>query len=212
MSPVIVLLGPPGSGKGTQAKRLSNELGLVHISTGDILREAVKSGTALGKQAKEYMDKGELVPDDLVIAIVKEKIGEMKDSSIILDGFPRTVIQAKKLETILPVDVVINLNVDENNVIERLTKRRTCRNCGAIFHLIFNPPKKEGVCDYCGGDLYQRNDDREETVRERLRVYRENTLPLIDYYRQKRKLVEINGNRKIDEVYADIRKTLESYT
>lgn len=212
MSSIIVLLGPPGSGKGTQAKRLSNELGLVHISTGDILREAVKSGTALGKQAKEYMERGELVPDDLVIAIVDEKIREMKDSDVILDGFPRTITQAEKLEAISPVDVVINLNVDDNHVIERLTKRRTCRNCGAIFHLIFNPPKKEGVCDYCGGELYQREDDREETVRERLRVYRENTLPLIDYYRKKGKLVEIDGSGKIDDVYAEIRKALESVT
>jgi adenylate kinase len=206
----IVLLGPPGSGKGTQAKRLSKDFNLAHISTGDLLREAVNDRTELGKKAKGYMDSGRLVPDDLVIALVKETIERM-DTGFVLDGFPRTVEQARKLEAISSIDVVINLQVEEELLVERLTMRRSCKECGAVYHLKFNPPKQEGVCDQCGGPLYQRSDDTESTVRERLRVYNQNTLPLVEYYQRKDNLVSIDGGMEIGEVYFAIVKALGPY-
>ena len=193
MKSTIVLLGPPGSGKGTQGEKLSDELGYTRLSTGDMLREAVRNGTDLGKKAKEYMDSGALVPNDLIIGLMKEKIAQAK-GGVILDGFPRTVEQADALAEQLD---------------NRLTKRRSCPDCNAVYHLIYNPPKQEGVCDKCGGKLYQRDDDKEETVLNRLKVYRENTMPLIDYYAKKGTLVTIEGVGSIDEIFAKVEKAVQ---
>jgi len=204
----IVLLGPPGSGKGTQAKRLMDELRVAHISTGDLLRESVKAKSELGVKAKEYMDAGKLVPDELVIALVSEKVSSL-DGGFILDGFPRTIHQAKRLEGITSIDAVINLDVDEGILVERLTKRRSCRECGAVYHLLFNPPKDEGRCDKCGGELYQRSDDTESTVKQRLRTYRESTLPLVEYYQSKGVLLNVDGGEDISEVFHSIMKALD---
>ncbi|HUV24673.1 MAG TPA: adenylate kinase [Methanomassiliicoccales archaeon] len=204
----IVLLGPPGSGKGTQAKRLMEELKVAHISTGDLLREAVKTQSDLGKKAKEFMDAGKLVPDDLVIALIREKISSM-EGGFLLDGFPRTIEQAKKLEEISEIDTVINLEVDEDILVDRLTKRRSCNDCGGVYHLLFNPPKEDGRCDNCGGELYQRSDDTEATVKERLRTYRKSTLPLVEYYGSKGKILNINGDKDINEVFNSIMKAIQ---
>lgn len=206
----IILLGCPGSGKGTQAAKLSQELGIPHISTGDILRDAVKRGTELGRLAKSYMDQGLLVPDDVIIGVIKERL-EQPDAvkGFILDGFPRTLAQAEALDRLsIPIDVAIDIEVSDDEVIKRLSNRRTCRNCGAVYHLVFNPPKTPGVCDTCGGPLYQRDDDKEETVRKRLKVYKDQTAPLLDYYRRKSLLKKVNGNSTIDEVYASLKEVL----
>jgi adenylate kinase len=204
----IVLLGPPGSGKGTQAKRLMEELKVAHISTGDLLREAVNNQSDLGKKAKEFMDAGKLVPDDLVIALIREKISSM-EGGFLLDGFPRTIEQAKKLEEISEIDTVINLEVNEDILVDRLTKRRSCKDCGGVYHLLFNPPKEDGRCDSCGGELYQRSDDTEATVKERLRTYRKSTLPLVEYYGSKGKILNINGDKNINEVFNSIMKAIQ---
>ena len=196
MKSTIVLLGPPGSGKGTQGEKLSDELGYTRLSTGDMLREAVRNGTDLGKKAKEYMDSGALVPNDLIIGLMKEKIAQAK-GGVILDGFPRTVEQADALAEQLDVDLALNLDVAD------------CPDCNAVYHLIYNPPKQEGVCDKCGGKLYQRDDDKEETVLNRLKVYRENTMPLIDYYAKKGTLVTIEGVGSIDEIFAKVEKAVQ---
>jgi adenylate kinase len=211
---IILFLGAPGAGKGTQASIIAKKLGIPHISTGDIFREAVSKGTELGKKAKEYMDRGELVPDEIVIGIVKERIvADDCKNGFVLDGFPRTVAQAEALDQVLSeidrkIDYVLNIVVSEDEVVKRLTGRRTCKNCGAVYHVIFNPPQKEGVCDVCGGELYQRDDDKEETVRNRLRVYFEKTAPLIDYYRNKGVLVDINGEQTVDEVTKEIERVI----
>ena len=204
MKSTIVLLGPPGSGKGTQGEKLSDELGYTRLSTGDMLREAVRNGTDLGKKAKEYMDSGALVPNDLIIGLMKEKIAQAK-GGVILDGFPRTVEQADALAEQLDVDLALNLDVADEELINRLTKRRSCPDCNAVYHLIYNPPKQEGVCDKCGGKLYQRDD----TVLNRLKVYRENTMPLIDYYAKKGTLVTIEGVGSIDEIFAKVEKAVQ---
>ncbi len=206
----IVLLGPPGSGKGTQTERLCAELKFTKISTGDLLREAVKLGTPLGLKAKSYMESGGLVPDQLVGDLIKEKLTELK-GGVILDGFPRTVEQAKMLDQIITVDLAIDLEVDEELLVRRLTERRVCPSCNSVFHLEFNPPKVAGKCDKCGSDLIQRNDDSEKVVRERLRVYKEKTLPLTRYYYDKRILVRINGQGEIGDVYQRILKALKSH-
>ena len=208
MKSVIVLLGPPGSGKGTQGEMLSEKLGYVRLSTGDILREAVRNGTELGKKAKTYMDSGALVPNDLIIGLMKEKIAQA-EGGVILDGFPRTVEQADALDQQLQVDLALNLDVPDEELINRLTKRRSCPDCNAVYHLIYNPPKAEGVCDKCGAKLYQRDDDKEETVANRLKVYRENTMPLIGYYEKKGVLVTIKGVGSIDEIYAQVEKAVQ---
>jgi adenylate kinase len=203
----IILLGPPGSGKGTQAEKLNDDLGLIRLSTGDMLREAARDRTELGKMAKSYMDRGALVPDDVVIGLMKEKISSLKEG-FVLDGFPRTVQQADALEEFADIDHVINLDVDDEELVSRLTKRRSCPDCNVVFHLLYKPPMEDGICDKCGASLYQRSDDTEETVRARLKVYRDNTFPLIEYYEKKGKLVNIDGSGDINKIYMAIEDAL----
>jgi adenylate kinase len=210
----VVLLGPPGAGKGTQAKLLQEEFGAVQISTGDILRQAVADKTALGGEAAAYISRGALVPDDLIVNLVAERLKE-KDCArgFLLDGFPRTIPQAERLDEILDkmglrLNGVLSVQVPENILIKRLAGRRTCRQCGALTHVAFNTPKTAGVCDRCGGELYQREDDKEETVAHRLEVYRAQTAPLVDYY-QKRGLVRvIDGVGEIGVIRARIIEAL----
>ncbi len=211
----LILLGPPGSGKGTQAKLIVEKYGIPQISTGDMLREAVAKGTELGKIAKKYMDAGQLVPDEVVIGIVKERLQEPDcEKGFILDGFPRTIPQAEALDKILEelgkkIDAVINIQVPEEEVVKRIVNRRTCRKCGAVYHLIYNPPKEDNKCDKCGGELYQRDDDKEETVRQRYKVYKEQTEPLVEYYAKKGVLYNIDGTKSIEEVFNEIDKILQ---
>ena len=207
MKSKIVLLGPPGSGKGTQGEKLSSELGFTRLSTGDMLREAVRNSTPLGLKAKEYMDSGTLVPNDLIIGLMKEKIAEV-DGGVIFDGFPRTVEQADALAKEIDVDLAINFDVEDEELIIRLTERRTCPDCNCVFHLIYNPPKIEGSCDKCGCGLYHRDDDTVNTVRNRLKVYRESTFPLIEYYENKGILVTVIGKGDIDEIFAQVKKAV----
>jgi adenylate kinase len=210
----IILLGPPGAGKGTQAKMLIDKYQIPQISTGDILRAAVKDGTPLGKEAKSFMDKGELVPDSVVIGIVEQRIQEPDcTKGYMLDGFPRTVPQAEALDGMLgelsaEIDHVVSIEVANDELVKRLTGRRTCRECGAGYHVMFDPPKVEGVCDKCGGELYQRDDDNEETVRSRLNVYESQTLPLIDYYKVQGKIRPIDGVGEIKEIFGRITSVL----
>lgn len=207
MKAKVVLLGPPGCGKGTQAEKMGDDLGYVKLSTGDMLREAVRNQTELGMKAKGYMDSGALVPNDLIIGLMKEKIAGL--DKILLDGFPRTVEQADALAEQVEVDLAINIDVDDAELINRLTQRRSCPECNAVYHLTNKPPVKEGVCDKCGSQLYQRDDDTEATVKNRLEVYRQNTFPLIEYYEKKGKLVTIPGVGDIEEIYAKIKAALE---
>ncbi|VAX29562.1 Adenylate kinase [hydrothermal vent metagenome] len=206
----IVLLGAPGAGKGTQAKKLVEKYGIPQISTGDILRKAVADGTPLGKEAKSYMDKGELVPDSVVIGLVKERLTQDDcKKGFILDGFPRNTAQAEVLdkvlnETNIPLQVALCVDVDMEILMKRLTGRRTCRQCGQMYNIYFSPPQKEGVCDKCGGELYQRDDDKEETIRRRLEVYEAQTAPLIEYYKNKGILKTVEGTGDIDEIFAKI--------
>ena len=212
----IVLLGGPGSGKGTQAKKLTVKYGIPQISTGDIFRAAVKEGTPMGIKAKEYMDKGELVPDDVVVGVVEERLAKPDlDPGFMLDGFPRTLPQAEALDKIMggmqkPIDHAVLVDVPDKELMKRLTGRRTCRNsdCGKMYHVMFNPPKKEGICDACGSELYQRDDDSEATIRERLNVYNEQTAPLIDYYEKKGLLRRVEGVGPIDGIFEKIVKIL----
>ncbi|WP_335872183.1 adenylate kinase [Bacillus sp. 2205SS5-2] len=208
----ILLMGPPGAGKGTQAEKIVEKYGIPHISTGDMFRAAIKGSTDLGLKAKSFMDKGELVPDEVTIGIVRDRLAKPDCvKGFLLDGFPRTVAQAKALEDILSelnksIDYVINVNVDHDVLMERLTGRRICKNCGATYHLVFNPPSNEGICDRCKSDLYQRADDNEETVQNRLSVYTKQTQPLLDFYQGKGYLEEINGQQDINKVFEDIEK------
>ena len=210
----IVFMGPPGAGKGTQAEKIIETYQIPHISTGDMFRKAIKDQTELGMEAKRYMDQGALVPDHVTIGIVKDRLSESDcKSGFLLDGFPRTVDQAKALDEILTsldskIDYVINIDVDLDILKERLTGRRICRSCGATYHKIFNPSAVEGVCDKCGGELYQRKDDNEETVGNRLDVYVSQTKPLLDYYSLAGNLVNINGQQSIDLVFAEIQDVL----
>jgi adenylate kinase len=205
----IVILGPPGSGKGTQTERLCAELGFTKISTGDLLREAVRAGTPLGIKAKGFMDAGKLTPNDLVMELIREKLKNIK-GGVILDGFPRNLEQAEMLDKITKVDMAIDLVVNEDKLVKRLTMRRICKDCNSVFHLEFNPPKAAGKCDKCGGELYQRSDDTEKTVRERLRVYKESTLPLTEYYAKKGILKRIEGEGDISEIYRRIVKAINA--
>ncbi len=211
----LILLGPPGAGKGTQAQRMAERSRIPQISTGDILRAAVKEITPLGIKAKEFMDQGQLVPDEIVIGIIEERLKAKDcDPGFILDGFPRTIPQAEALEPILTkigkkIDHVINIEVDPEELVRRLTGRRTCKNCGAMFHLLFQPSKKEGICDRCGGTLYQRSDDKEETIRTRLKEYEKQTAPLIQYYREKKALRSIQGMGGPDQIFDQITRLLD---
>lgn len=187
---------------------LSEKLGYTRLSTGDMLREAVRNGTELGLKAKGYMDSGALVPNDLIIGLMKEKIAQAK-GGVILDGFPRTVEQADALGQQVDVDLALNLDVPDDELVRRLTMRRSCPDCNAVYHLVNNPPKVEGVCDKCGGKLYQRDDDKEATVKNRLQVYRDNTMPLIDYYGKKDVLVTIQGTGSIDGIFEQVQKAVQ---
>ncbi len=210
----LVLLGPPGAGKGTQAAKIIEKYGIPHISTGDILRSNIKEGTPFGKKAKEYMDKGELVPDSLVIEIAKERL-DRDDcrEGFLLDGFPRTVTQAKALDDHLAVkdkkiDHVLDIKVEKEELISRLTGRRVCRNCGATYHAVNIPPKEEGICDICGGELYQRADDNRETVENRIEVYKTQTAPLIDYYEKQGNIKHFDGSIGLENLFAQISEIL----
>ena len=206
----LVILGPPGAGKGTQAEYIVERYNIPHISTGDIFRENIKNNTELGKEAKSYMDKGLLVPDDLVIALVEDRLNKADaKEGFLLDGFPRTVAQAVSLDSILDknddkLTKVINISVDPEILIERAVGRRVCKTCGMTYHVKFNPPKEEGICDKDGTKLIQRDDDTEETVKTRISVYFDQTAPLIDYYRAQNLLVDIDGAKDIDKVFDDI--------
>ncbi len=206
----IVLLGAPGAGKGTQAKKMVEKYGIPQISTGDILRQAVADGTPLGLEAKKYMDRGQLVLDEVVVGLVKERLAQDDcKKGFILDGFPRNTSQAETLDKVLdemgmPLQLALNVDVDFDVLMKRLTGRRTCRQCGQMYNIYYNPPKKEGVCDKCGGELYQRDDDKEETIRKRLEVYQSQTAPLIEYYQKKGILKSVNGVGNIDEIFANI--------
>ncbi|MFQ5945363.1 MAG: adenylate kinase [Anaerolineae bacterium] len=210
-----MLLGPPGAGKGTQASRLAERLGLLHLSTGDLFREAIATGSDLGRQVEAILDRGELVPDKVTVGMVRERM-ELPDAAdgVVLDGFPRTVSQAEALEELLSdraqrLDGVLYIQVGEEELIRRLSGRRICRNCGTNYHVQFRPPRQEGVCDICGGVLYQREDDRPETVRHRIQVYLEATSPLIEYYRRRGLLREIDGEGEIEAVQQRIGEAVE---
>jgi adenylate kinase len=210
----VVLLGPPGAGKGTQAKLLEQEFGAVQISTGDILRKAVADQSPLGKQAGDYITRGALVPDDVIIDLIAERL-QQKDCArgFLLDGFPRTIPQAESLDAILKklalsLNGVLSVQVPREVIIERLAGRRTCKKCGALSHVVFDPPRQAGVCDRCGGELFQRDDDREETITNRLKVYEAQTAPLVDYYRRQGTLREIDGVGSIDEIRARVMTAL----
>ncbi len=211
----IVFLGPPGAGKGTQSEQISKDLGIVQVSTGDILRAAVKEGTELGKMAKEYMDEGKLVPDEVIIGLVRDRL-QAKDCSngFILDGFPRTIPQAEALDKMLESDLnislshVISLEVNDNTIVERLTGRRVCENCKKNYHIRFDPPKNDNVCDICGGKLIHRDDDKEETIKKRLQVYHEQAEKLKKYYSEKGILVTVDGEKSPEEVYKELVRIL----
>jgi adenylate kinase len=210
----ILFMGPPGAGKGTQAENIVNEFGIPHISTGDAFRLAIKQGTPIGIKAKEFMDQGLLVPDDVTIGIVEERLQQSDcEKGFLLDGFPRTLSQAEALDEILArlntgLDHVINLKVDREKLLARLTGRRICKNCGSTYHVIFNPPKQEGICDKCGGELYQRSDDNEESVGIRLDEYINKTAPLLTFYENKGLLRQIDGDQEIDAVSSQIASIL----
>ncbi|NOZ55597.1 MAG: adenylate kinase [Calditrichaeota bacterium] len=211
----LILLGPPGSGKGTQGAWLSSRYGIPAISTGDILREAVRQGTELGKKAKRYMDAGELVPDEVIIGLIEERLSEPDCAKgFILDGFPRTVPQAEALEELMnrrgwPLDAVLSLEVPDDEIVQRSVNRRVCEKCGRVFNLLTDPPPPDGKCPVCGGRIIQRDDDNEETVRARLRVYNEQTAPLKEYYEKRGKLIRVDGVGSIEEVRSRIEAALK---
>jgi adenylate kinase len=210
----VVLLGPPGAGKGTQAKLLQDEFGAVQISTGDILRKAVADEIPLGKEAAGYINSGALVPDSLIVNLVAERLKEKDcENGFVLDGFPRTIPQAESLDEILKkmgfnLNCVLSVQVPHSEIIERLAGRRTCRKCGALCHVAFNPPKRDDICDRCGGELYQRDDDKEQTIANRLQVYERQTAPLINYYRERGLLREIDGVGEIGQIRARVAAAL----
>ncbi|API92391.1 MULTISPECIES: adenylate kinase [Virgibacillus] len=211
----LILMGLPGAGKGTQAEKINEKYNIPHISTGDMFRLAIKEGTDLGKKAKEYMDRGELVPDEVTNGIVKERLS--KDDckkGFLLDGFPRTIAQAAALQSLLQdinqsIDYVIHVDVPEEKLVERLTGRRICPTCGTTYHVVYNPPKEDGICDKDGSSLIQRDDDKPATVKKRLSVNIEQTKPLLDFYDEKGYLVTVNGDQDIDQVFQDIQTKIE---
>lgn len=211
----IILMGPPGAGKGTQAANLVKEYGCAHISTGDIFRKQLKEQTKYGVIAKYFIQFGHLVPDDYTIAMVRDYLKENEfPNGFILDGFPRTIIQARELESIakefkFEIDAILNLDVDFDKLAKRLSGRRTCRECGATYHVEFNPPKQTDVCDVCGGELYQRPDESEDAVKVRLDTYTKQTRPLIDYYTMKGEITNINGDQSMENVFKEIKNSLE---
>ena len=202
----VVLVGPPGAGKGTQAQYLASHLSIPKISTGDIFRDNVSQGTALGRRAQAYMERGDLVPDEVTIAMVTDRLAdEDTQAGFLLDGFPRNVPQAETLKKMLlswdtKLDVVLELVVDDDEVVRRLSGRRTCRRCGRIWHVSFDPPTVAGICDDCGGELFQRDDDREETIRHRLEVYQEQTSPLVSFYADEGTLLGLDATGPVDEI------------
>ncbi|MDO4712120.1 MAG: adenylate kinase [Peptostreptococcaceae bacterium] len=210
----LILLGPPGAGKGTQAESIKEAYDLVHISTGDIFRKNMKENTVLGKKAKEYVDKGQLVPDEITIAMVEDRLKEEDVAEgFLLDGFPRSVNQAEALDELMmemgtKIDKVINIQVDKSILVGRAIGRRICRDCGSTYHVEFNPTQKAGICDKCQGELYQRVDDVEETVEKRIDVYEKETMPLVEYYTGKGNIATIKGDRAIDKVFSDIQQAL----
>ncbi|MGM0507902.1 MAG: adenylate kinase [Fusobacteriota bacterium] len=211
----LILLGGPGAGKGTQAKKIISQYDIPQISTGDILRQAVKDETAMGMEAKKYMDDGKLVPDDVIVGIIEDRLS--KDDckkGFILDGFPRTIPQAESLNRVLEdlekeLTAVISFEVSDEELVSRLTGRRVCKECGTSYHVKFNPPEKEGVCDECGGQLITRKDDNKETAKNRIEVYKKQTSPLINYYKKENKLYEVNGERGIEKITEEIFDILE---
>lgn len=210
----LILLGPPGAGKGTQAANIVDKYKIPHISTGDIFRKNIKEGTELGRKAKEFIDGGQLVPDSLTIALVEDRLKQDDATDgFLLDGFPRNIAQAEALDTVLEnmgqkLSNVINIAVDPSILVERAVGRRICKNCGATYHIAFNPSKVEGVCDKCSGELYQRSDDNEETVGSRIKVYSDETAPLIDYYTDKGVIINVDGQKDINLVFEDIASAL----
>jgi len=209
---ILILLGPPGAGKGTQADLVSKQAGVAHVATGDLFRENIRNETELGQQAKVFVESGRLVPDELTVRMLLDRLDRPDtQKGVLLDGFPRTVDQAKALDAALnqraqAVDKVLYINVGEEEVVRRLAGRWTCRQCGAVYHQVFSPPKQQGVCDKCGGELYQRDDDKPETVRNRLSVFTQQTAPLVDYYRGQGKLLEVNGEQGTEAVGKDLLK------
>ena len=210
----IIMLGAPGAGKGTQAKKIASKYSIPHISTGDIFRANIKNGTELGQKAKAYMDQGLLVPDELVVDLVVDRVNQEDCANgYVLDGFPRTIPQAEALDKALTemgqtIDYAINVEVPDENIVQRMSGRRACVNCGATYHIVYAPTKKENVCDTCEGELILRDDDKPETVQKRLNVYHEQTQPLIDYYTEQNKLVEVDGTIDIEKVFDAIVKIL----
>src|SRR6056297_536757 len=211
----LIMLGLPGAGKGTQAKKLSIKYNIPHISTGDIFRNAIQNETELGKKAEEYLDSGGLVPDEITNNIVRERLKEDDcKEGFVLDGFPRTINQAEALEVMLEnmgrsLDIALYINVTREELIKRLTHRRTCSNCGAVYHLDYDPPEKEGICDKCGGELIQRSDDKEEVVKERLKINSRNLKKLIEFYKNENKFAEVQSDAGIDEVFEKIDKIVK---
>lgn len=206
----IIMLGAPGAGKGTQAKKIAAKYGIPHISTGDIFRANIKNGTELGLKAKSYMDAGGLVPDEITIGMLLDRIHQADcENGYVLDGFPRTIPQAESLTEALKkngeaIDFAVNVDVPDENIINRMSGRRACLNCGATYHIVYNPSKKEGICDTCGQQLVLRDDDKPETVKKRLSVYHDQTQPLIDYYKNEGILAEVDGTKDMEEVFQDI--------
>lgn len=202
----LVLLGGPGAGKGTQAEKLVRDWDLQHLATGDILREEVDKETELGLEAKKYMDRGDLVPDELVVDMVQKKIN--RDKGYLFDGFPRTIDQAEALKEVVDLDLVLYIKIDSKEAVRRLAARRVCSDCGRIYNKNFKKPRQEGICDECGGELYQRDDDRPEVIRDRFETFLDETAPLIDYYSDKGLLMEIDGEQEPDGVYEEVKGSL----
>jgi adenylate kinase len=206
----LIIFGPPSAGKGTQAQKLSKKYGIPQVATGDLLREAVAKQTPLGVKIKSYLDTGKLGPDDLIVQLIKERVSKPDcEGGYLLDGFPRTMGQAKELDKMTDIDLVLNIAVDLEMLVERAVGRKICPKCAAVYHVKFNAPKKEGVCDKCGASLIQRDDDKEATVRNRLKVYSEQTAPLIEHFRKKGNLVDIDGSAGIDGVFDQMVRAID---